>query len=236
MTPGAVRSFLRRHFVPANMVLAASGGIPRARLLRALARTFPTRGSRARPVPRVRWPRAHGSTRLHRRDLTQAYLVRLMRIPSEPRRALALSLALEILGADPDARLFQEIRERLGLGYDLSAGVEQGRDWAVVALTASAARDDESRLRDTIDRTCRDAAAGFAHDELARARKKLRYRFARLADSRLERAASHASRAACGLPSLVRTARTVAAIGHDEVNAAWRSALGGPTLTTVLSG
>src|SRR5204862_528748 len=81
------------------------------------------------------------------------------------REVLALSLAVEIVGADPDARLFQEIRERLGLGYELGAGVEHGRDWAVAVLSASAARDDERRLRETIDRTCREAAAGFQPDE-----------------------------------------------------------------------
>src|SRR5205823_3376118 len=79
---------------------------------------------------------------LRRRELSQAYLVRLMAAPSDPRGVLALSMAVEIMGADPDARLFQEIRERLGLGYDLSAAVEQGPDWAVAVLAASAARDE----------------------------------------------------------------------------------------------
>src|SRR5207244_4426798 len=148
----------------------------------------------ARRAPR---PRATGLVRLRRTDLAQAYLVRLIATPPAPREVLALSLAVEIVGADPDARLFQEIRERLGLGYDLGAGVEHGRDWAVAVLSASAARNDERRLRETIERTCREAAAGFSAEELRRARKKVRYRFARLADSRLERALPHASRAAC---------------------------------------
>src|SRR5262249_38386814 len=79
--------------------------------------------------------------------------------------------------------------------------VEHGRDWAVAVLSASAGRNDERRLRETVERTCREAAAGFSADELRRARKKIRYRFARLADSRLDRALAHASRVACGQPS-----------------------------------
>src|SRR5207249_1829305 len=141
-------------------------------------------------------PRATGLVRLRRTDLAQAYLVGLIAAPPAPRAVLALSLAVEVVGADPDARLFQEIRERLGLGYELGAGVEHGRDWAVAVFSASAARDDERRLRETLDRTCREAATGFSADELRRARKKVRYRFARLADSRLDRALAHASRAA----------------------------------------
>jgi len=173
--------------------------------------------------------------RLRRADLTQAYLVRLTAAPADPRQVLALALAVEIIGADPDARLFQEIRERLGLGYDLGASVEQGLDWAVAVLTASTARDDERRLRETMEHTCRHAAAGFSADELQRARKKIRYRFARLATSPLDRALAHAARAACGHPPLARTARLIESIRGEEVDEAWRRALAAPTLTAILS-
>jgi predicted Zn-dependent peptidase len=236
MTRQAVRRFVARHFVPGNMVLAVAGGVTVARVRRALAATFP-RGPRgtspraSRPVPR-----ATGVVRLRRSDFPQAYVVRLIAAPPDPRAVLALSLAVEIVGADPDARLFQEVRERLGLGYDLSAGVEHGADWAVAVLAASAARDDERRLRDTIDRTSSEATRGFAADEFRRARKKIRYRFARLADSRLERAVAHASREACGQPSLATTARLVASLRRAEAEAAWRRACEAPTLTTVLRG
>jgi predicted Zn-dependent peptidase len=236
MTPQAVQHFIRRHFVPANMVLGVVGGVDRARIRRALARAFP----RGEPGPRARPPRTRrggtGLLRLRRADFPQAYLVRLIRAPAGPRDVLALSMAVEIIGADPDARLFQEIRERLGLGYDLSATVEEGFDWAVAVLAASAGRDDERRLRETIDRTCQEAASGFAPEELERARKKVRYRFARLADSRLDRALAHASREACGHPSLVDTERTIASLDRAEVEAAWRRALRAPTLTAILRG
>src|SRR5262249_23068768 len=140
MTPAAVRRFIARHFVPANMVLAVVGGLPRAAARRAVRAAFPAgqRASRARP-PRPRRT-ATGVLRLRRADFPQVYLVRLMAAPTVPRAVLALSLAIEIVGADPDARLFQEIRERLGLGYDLGFTVEDGTDWAVAVLTASAGR------------------------------------------------------------------------------------------------
>ncbi|TMA65078.1 MAG: insulinase family protein [Deltaproteobacteria bacterium] len=190
ITRDAVRAFIGRHFVPANMVLALVGGVGRDRIRRALRRAFPGDGN----PPRIRARRARTDG------------------------------------------LFQEIRERLGLGYDLSAAVEQGPDWAVAVLAASAARDEERRLRETLDRTCRDAAGGFAAEELARARKKVRYRFARLADSRLERAIGHAARAACAQPSLVATERLIASLRPAEVEEGWRRALAAPSLTAVLRG
>jgi len=234
MTRDAVRTFIARHFSPANMVVAIVGGVSLGTLRRACRRAFPGRGNHRPARPPHSRAGASGVVRLRRSDLPQAYLVRLTAAPATPRDVLALSMAVEIVGADPDARLFQEIRERLGLGYDLSASVEHGSDWAVAIIAASAARDDERRLRETIERTCREAAAGFSAEELRRARKKVRYRFARLADSRLDRALSHATREACGQPSLAATQRMLASLPTAEVETAWRRALSAPTLTTIL--
>ena len=236
ITPSAVRRFIAKHFVPANMVLAVAGGIGRQALRRAVARAFPARGAPAPALPRrPRRRRTADYVRLRRQDLAQAYLVRLAAAPTAHRDVLALSLAIEIVGADPDARLFQEVRERLGLGYDVGASLEHGHDWAVAVLSASAAREHESRLYDTVERTCREAATGFTRDELERARKKVRYRFARLADSRMERAMSHAGRFANHQPTLATTAVLIDRIGLADVDAAWRRVLKAPTLTAVLS-
>jgi predicted Zn-dependent peptidase len=236
MTREAVRSFIARHFVPANMVLAVVGGVTRGTVERALQKAFPGGGRRARTrPPRIRRGKT-GLMRLQRSDFPQVYMVRMMEAPSAPRALLALSMAVEIVGADPDARLFQEVRERLGLGYDLGVSVEQGLDWAVAVLSASAARHDEHRLRETVERTCQEAASGFGADELERARKKIGYRFARLADSRLDRALANASREAAGHPTLAATERLIASLRPAEVDAAWRAVLRAPTLTAILRG
>jgi len=187
------------------------------------------------PTSHVR-PRGTGVLRLRRGSSPQVHLVRFMTAPLVPRALLAASVAVEVVGADPDARLFQEVRERMGLGYELGLGVEHGRDWAVVVLSASAARADAERLRDAIDRTFTRAADGFARAELARARKKIRYRFARLADSRMDRAIAHASREAAGHPTLAASQQAMDALASNEVEHAWRSLMRAPTLTAVLAG
>ena len=236
MTSRAVRRFIARQFVPANMTLALVGGVAPARVQRALARAFPAGGTRPTPCPRLPPRGARGTVRLRRRELAQSYLVRLAAAPPDSRSVLALSLAIEIVGADPDARLFQEIRERLGLGYDVGASVEHGVDWAVAVISASAAREHEDRLLETVERTCRAAGAGFSREELQRARKKIRYRFARLADSRLERALAHAVRAVARQPSLAEAARVLDVLELPDVERAWRRALQAPTLTAMLAG
>jgi predicted Zn-dependent peptidase len=236
ITAEAVRRFVARQFVPGNMAVALVGGVPSGRIRRALARSFPSGGPDATPSPRLSRQGVAAAMRLRRQNLAQSYLVRIAGAPPDARSVLALSLAIEIVGADPDARLFQEVRERLGLGYDVGASVEHGADWAVAVISASAAREHEHRLRETVERTCREGATGFSRDELARARKKLRYRFARLAESRLDRALAHAVRAVGRQPSLAQAARLLDALELADVEQAWRLALRAPTLTALLAG
>jgi predicted Zn-dependent peptidase len=236
MTPASIRRFIRRRFHPGNMVLAIVGGARMESVRRVLGRVFPARAPRAERLPPRPRPHAGGVLRLRRGSSPQVHLVRLMTAPLVPRALLAASVAVEVVGADPDARLFQEVRERMGLGYELGLGVEHGRDWAVVVLSASAARADAERLRDAVERTFVRAAEGFTRAELARARKKIRYRFARLADSRLDRAIAHASREAAGHPTLAASQQAMDALAAAEVERAWRSLLRAPTLTAVLAG
>jgi predicted Zn-dependent peptidase len=235
MSAGAVRRFVRQHVKPANMVLCATGGVDRRQLARAVARTFPHAGA-GRPA-RARQPRVRqrGRVRLRRRDATQAQLVRLAAAPHGPRESLALVMAVEVLGSDPDARLYQELRERLGLGYEVSADVEVGMGWAASIVSASTAPGDLQRLERAVCRTLDEGIGAFSAEEVERARRKLLHRHARLADSRLDRAIAHATRAAAGRPTVAEAARLVAATTREEVRRAWETHLRAPTLTCVLS-
>jgi hypothetical protein len=40
--------------------------------------------------------------------------------------------------------------------------VEHGSGWAVSVISASAAREHEDRLRETVERTCRGGGGGFS--------------------------------------------------------------------------
>ena len=235
MTAATVRRFVRRHLVPENMVLCAAGGVTRRALQRALARGFPLPTAPRRPHrPRVR-VRGGGRARFRRHDTSQAQVVRLAAAPVNGAAQVALALAVEVVGSDPDARLFQEVRERLGLGYDVAADLEVGMGWAATLFSASSAKEDAGRLRDAVERICREGAAGFTQEEIARARRKIRHRLARLADSRIERALTHATRAFAGRPSIVASARMLERCSHVAVEEAWRRHLRAPTLTAVLS-
>jgi hypothetical protein len=111
-----------------------------------------------------------------------------------------------------------------------------GPDWACAVVAASGARSRAVRLARAVEDTCRRAAEeGFGADELDRARKKLRYRYAVLADSRLDLAVAFAESALWGFPTPDEAERLVAKLSHAEVEGAWRRAVLGRGVRALLT-
>ena len=236
LTAGDVRRFLRRRMVGANMVLSVVGDLSRGELRRMVAREF--RGLDVGASCRANGARIarSGEVRLRRAGLTQLYWTTLISVPAARRELLALGLAVEILGTDPDGRLYHEVREKRGLSYDLWADLPGGAGWAALAVGAIAERRSEQRLRSAIDGVFgRAAAEGFDEHEIDRARRKVRYRYARLSEAKLDRAASHAAALLYRAPRLDEAEAIVESLRREEVERAWRRALAGPRLTGVLS-
>jgi predicted Zn-dependent peptidase len=230
-----ISAFLRRHFTHNRTVLAVVGGISEAAARGAVRRHF--RGGRVVGVQHVP-PVEFGPGGRHRLRGAggQAYVMKLIAVPPQPRQLIAVGLALDLVGADPDSRLFQEVRERLGLGYDVSATLDWGAGWAVAMVSASAARGAAKRLVRAVEETCERAAReGFSADELARGRKKLRYRYASLAESRFERALALAEGTLLDFPLPEEAERIVSRMPQEEIEGEWRRALQGRTLLAVLA-
>jgi predicted Zn-dependent peptidase len=149
---------------------------------------------------------------------------------------LATSVAIDLVGADPDSRLFQELRERLGLTYEVGAHLEWGPDWALAVVSASGSRGRIDRVLRALQDTCRGAARdGFTRDEFERARRKLRYRYAQLQDARHDQAVALAESALWGFPTPEEAERLVARLSPTEIEAAWRRTLDSRAVTAVLA-
>lgn len=225
--PGEVEAFIRGGLVHANAALAVVGGVEPDDVRAALHRHFRGEPGESWPAPHVGWG-SGGRLRVRDPDSAQAYLTLLLPVAPEPRTLLATGVAVDIVGADPDSRLFQELRERLGLSYEVGAHLEWGPDWALAVIGASGARSRADRLTRAVEEICRRAAeSGFGDDELDRARKKLRYRYAVLGDSRLDQAIALAESALWGFPTPQETQRIVGELSHAQVEDAWRRAVFG---------
>jgi predicted Zn-dependent peptidase len=114
-----------RAYVPGNCVIAAAGNLTHEALLGLLGEhgwfdgqrgTGKAEGSPrpAAPVP----PAVRGTERRHAKDTTQTHIVFATdTVPFADRRKFALLVLANTLGGGMSSRLFQRIREELGLAY-----------------------------------------------------------------------------------------------------------------------
>jgi predicted Zn-dependent peptidase len=230
-----VEGFLRQRLNHASTVLSIVGGVEFAAVRELVPRIFNRAGAGCAQEPPPIAILPGGPCSVRSRDRGQAYLAVLMAIPPDHRQILATGVALDILGTDPDSRLFQELRERLGLSYDVAAQVEWGPDWALASVSSSCSRSRIDRLVRAVEEIfTRAGTDGFDADEVLRARKKLRYRNATMAESRFDQALALAENALWGAPTPGEAEAIVASLSHAEIETAWRRALGSPRVTAVL--
>jgi predicted Zn-dependent peptidase len=166
-------NYLRRHYCPTRMVLAAAGALEHDAVL-ALARQHfsglpePT-AHRAEPA------RYHGGEYREERDLDQVHLVLGFPGPAHLDPLLYPTMLLStLLGGGMSSRLFQEIRERRGLVYAIYSYHSPHRDGGIFAIYAGTGEEQAAELvpatLDELRRVQRDVTP----EELDRAKAQLR--------------------------------------------------------------
>jgi len=174
----AVRSLHGRAFHPGHVVVAAAGSIGHDRLVEALLgagwgdlprRAEPPAGP---PPPTARAP----GVRHVQRDSAQAHIV--LGSPTvahaDPRRH-TLVLVDTLLGGGMSSRLFQRVREQMGLAYSVYTFQSFHRDVGVHGIYAGTAPESAGETLDAIrDELRLFATDGITADELAMGKQQLK--------------------------------------------------------------
>ena len=152
-----------RAYFPGNCVIAAAGNLTHDALLQEVERQgwFDGNGQAAHPnpppVPPVP-PAVRGVTRSVEKDTAQTHIVFATdTIPYADRRKYAMLVLSNVFGGGMSSRLFQRIREELGLAYAIysftsfyrgvgMAGVYVGSQPARAAKAAEAIRGEFARM------------------------------------------------------------------------------------------
>jgi len=128
----ALRRFARRYFRAGNVIVSVYGNIHKRRLMRLLTDAMPlSNGGLARRSPRA------GSVapvrKLYRRRLHHQHICIGGRAFSylDPQR-YALLVLTTLLGGGMSSRLFQRIREELGLAYSVYTYSDAARDTGII--------------------------------------------------------------------------------------------------------
>lgn len=178
LTIDSVRAVHKRAFNPANVVVGAAGHIPHDRLVDALMTAgwgnVPRSGSPSiEPAPPVQ--AAPGITHVAR-DSAQAHIVLAAETVrhSDPRRH-TLILVDTLLGGGMSSRLFQRVREELGLAYSIYAFQSFHHDAGSHGVYAGTAPESAEQTLDAIrGELSRIARDGITADELALVKQQLK--------------------------------------------------------------
>ena len=179
----ALRAYHRARYVPPNTVVAAAGHLDHD----AIAALVADRAARKAPTP-ARPPRAREPLRrlpppglvVRRKDTEQCHLC--LGAPgvsrSDPRR-FAASILDSILGGSASSRLFQEIREKRGLAYNVYTFASLYEDAGETGIYVGTREENLADCVDIVATEIADLAAGNVREgELQRAKENLKGRVA----------------------------------------------------------
>ena len=174
-----IRAFLDDFYLPTNTVISIAGNVDHDKSIQSIDQLFlthPFPGSQLKisPIENVQ-----NSVRLdlEKRDIEQIHIH--LGYPgvsiTHPDR-YALDLLNVILGDGMSSRLFQEIRERLGLVYDIESGITHLQDVGDLRITLAV---DKNRYIDAIKAILTEVEnlkTGLEGSEVVRAKQILKGR------------------------------------------------------------
>jgi predicted Zn-dependent peptidase len=224
LTAADVRAHHASAYYPGNSVIAAAGNLTHELLLELLAREGWLEGAARLPLPsREASPAARGVRADAERDTTQSHIVLgtdTFRV-SDPRR-YALSLLVNAVGGGMSSRLFQRVREELGLAYAIYAyrHFHQGTGQLGVYVGTQPGSGDAA-LAAIVEEFERLARAGLDAAELEGGRRQLKGQIMLALESPGARMSRLAGAALQGEPyrPLAQVLGEIDAVTAEETNA-----------------
>ena len=174
----SVRELHRRAFAPGNVVVGAAGNLSHEQLIAELVSagwdSLPT-GEAFAANAEIAFPQA---PQLHQivRDSAQAHIVfgSVTVAHGDPQRH-ALVLVDTLLGGGMSSRLFQRVREELGLAYSVYAFQSFHRDIGTHGVYAGTAPETADQTIEAVQaELARIASDGITADELAMGKQQLK--------------------------------------------------------------
>jgi len=228
LSAGDLKQLHGRAYFPANCVISGAGNLTHDQLLEELAKqgwfnATPGNAQSATPLPATVPPAVHAAEARHPKDTAQTHIVFATdTVPYADPRKYALLVLANVFGGGMSSRLFQRIREELGLAYAIYAftsfyrqmgvaGVYVGTQPQTAAQAVAAIREEYAKL----------AREGLRGDALAEAKQQTQGQLMLSLESPSARMYRLAGFSVYGEPyqSLDQVLATVAGLTEDEVAA-----------------
>src|SRR5215831_9668875 len=175
-TGDSLREWFRRSYAPNNLVITAAGNLTHQQLLDLVSERFAGLArvddgfadSEPQPTPHV--------TLRSKKELEQVHIcIGLAAFPMTDKRRFAVSVLNNVLGGGMSSRLFQNIRERMGLAYAIFSEVNSYRDAGMLSVYAGTSLETTGQLvRCVLEELRRLRDERLTPDELRRAKDHLK--------------------------------------------------------------
>ncbi len=177
LTPDDLRRYMRRHYTPERMVAAVAGGFDREAVLRVLRETLGALPQGA-GAPVLDAPAFTPALTLKPKEFEQTSLCLAMPgLPAGDPRRYAMSLLNFIVGGGASSRLFQRLREELGLTYSVYSAAYAGKGAGLFTVAASFSAGQQEQVLSEILAVLRGLPGTITEDELERARAQVKASF-----------------------------------------------------------
>ncbi|MBV1796320.1 pitrilysin family protein [Siccirubricoccus sp. G192] len=173
MSRDSLTGYMRHHYGPERMVVAAAGALEHDRLLDLVQTHFADLPQVSPPAPEP--ARYGGGEFREERDLDQVHIV--LGFPStgyKDRLHYPTLLLSTLLGGGMSSRLFQEIREKRGLVYSIYSFSHPFRDGGVFAIYAGTGEKEAEELVPVTLEELRKVQTDVTLEELNRAKAQFR--------------------------------------------------------------
>lgn len=180
LTRNDIVKFKEKNYHPSNIVIAAAGNVQAEKLFKRAMKRFTPEKKRKKPsFKKVRGVQKAGRIRVCRGDTSQTHIALGFHVPGDTvRERFNAKLMNVILGGNMSSRLFEELREKHGLCYDIASSYKRHSD--VGELHVHAGVDNRNAVRAVTAifneiRVLRDA--GVTEEELGRAKEYAKGQF-----------------------------------------------------------
>lgn len=175
-TVKSIKSFLKRFYTPDNALVTASGILEHDKLVEELQNAFKPFNGKAQ-ASRITPPKPKPQLKVITKEIAQAYMcVGSHAFSQRQRKKFLCTILLDlVLGGNASSRLFQSVRERLGLAYSIGSISVGMRDAGFFAISFNCLPENVEKtalvLRREIQKLLKK---GISKCELKRAKTQLR--------------------------------------------------------------
>ena len=168
-----LRAYLARNYRGPNMLVAAAGAIKHKTIVAEAEKHFADFNGPPAPAPEP--ARFDGGTRVEKRDLEQVHIaLALQGVSTRDEQLYNLQVFTSVLGGGMSSRLFQEVREKRGLCYSISAFHMPYSDTGLFGLYAGTDERDAPELMSVVINQIGLATENLSEAEVARAKAQMK--------------------------------------------------------------